>query len=482
MVLSAGLGAFVIAVFAILGALVVRLILGTKDGLAILGLSVPIGGGLMSWSLFLVSWAGVQLTALTSIFVWVLLVGACVGLIRLGWPNVETHFRVWAADQSPWDQWVRRVGWIAFTLLIGLAMFLSVAHAYGSWDAAAGWAAKGYGIAKEGSVFAGKIWGAWALTYPLNLPIQIAQFQLFGHDLIPLSKLLFPIYLASLGMGIYHFWRSQRVSNTLASLGMIFVITVPHIYLHGTRGYANLPLAAYLVQATLWGMVGLGRGDRRAMLMSGLLLGLAGWTRAEAFTYCVAVVVALGMSFWFAGRRRFNLMWWLLPFVIITGAWLVFGWHAVSADRLGGTAFKNLLAAWPAGELHLRQLYLIPRLLYDRALEITRWGALFQVTAILVILRLYTLRPGSNPYVFSAFSATALVSLVAVGLFYLQSYALGSTFQQVLTESFDRAFFPAAVLMLVTAVRMYATAMPNGTAEKLEASEFPQIASQGPTF
>jgi hypothetical protein len=340
-------------------------------------------------------------------------------------------------------------------------MFLSVAHAYGSWDAAAGWAAKGYGIAKEGTIFAGEIWGAWALTYPLNLPLQIAQFQLFGHDLVPLSKALFPIYLASLGMGAYRFWRSEGASNALSSLGMLFIITVPHLFLHGTRGYANLPLAAYLVQAALWGIVGLERGDRRAMLMSGLLLGLAGWTRAEAFTYCLAVAIALVLSFWLAGKRRFNFTWWLIPFVVITGGWLVFGWHAVSTDRLGGIAFKNLLAAWPAGELHLRQLYLIPRLLYDRALELTRWGALFQVVAVLVVLRLYTLRPKDKPKVFAAFVATALVSFVSVGLFYLQSYALGSTFQRVLTESFDRAFFPAAVLMVVTAVRMYAPAMPE---------------------
>ncbi len=477
MLLSAVLGLLVIAAFAALGAVIVRLVLGAPDKLALLGLSVPVGGGLFSWFLFMISWAGIPLTALTSVLVWLLLMAVSVGLLKGGWPRLDVFPCVWTPDRNQLERWVRLGGWVAFGLLTGLATFLSVAHAYGSWDAAAGWAAKGYGIAKEGTIFAGEVWGAWALTYPLNLPLQIAQFQLFGHDLVPLSKVIYPIYLASLGMGAYRFWRLQGVSNILSSLGMIFIITVPHLYLHGTRGYANLPLAAYLVQAVLWGIIGLRRGDRRALLMGGLLLGLGGWTRAEAFTYCLGIVIALWLSFWLAGVRKFNLLWWLVPPLIITGAWLVFGWHWVSADRLGGSAFKNLLTAWHGGDFHLRQLYLIPRLLYDRALELNRWGSLFQVAGALVILRLHTVRPKANTSVFAAFTATALVSAVAVGLFYLQSYSLGSTFQQVLTESFDRAFFPAAVLMVTTAVRMYSSRAVEPVGESISAESITPVAA-----
>ncbi len=432
MIISAILGFLVLVGFAALGLVLVRVVLGRLDWLSLLGLSVPVGGGLFAWVLFIFSWAGLPLTRLSVALIWVSLMGALLGVLRLGLPRLPLQPPMAAMANSRLDLWARRLGWTVFGLLIALAMYLSVAHAYGSWDAAAGWGAKGYGIAKEGSIFAGTDWGAWGLTYPLNLSLQIAQFQLFGNDLVPMSKLIFPLYLLSLGIGAHQFWRKQGTDPVLSSLGVVFLIAVPLVYDHGTRGYANLPLTAYLVQAVLWGIEGLQRGDRRAMLMSGLLFGLAGWTRAEAFGYCLALILGLLGSFWMSGARNFNLRWWLIPGALITGAWLLFGWQGVTSDQLGGSALRSAWLAWQSGDFHFRELYLIPRLMYDRIQILSRWGALFQVVALLVILRIYTVRPKANPEIFAAFVATALAGLVSVGLFYLQSYALDSTFVQVL--------------------------------------------------
>lgn len=460
MIVSAVTGFLVLLGLAALGLVLVRVVLGRLDWLSLAGLCVPVGGGVFAWVLFIFSWAGLPLTRLSAALIWVVLMGALLGLLRAGMPRLPLPAPTTDPAAGRLDPWARRLAWTVFGLLIALAMFLSVAHAYGSWDAAAGWAAKGYGIAKEGSIFAGEDWGAWGLTYPLNLSLQIAQFQLFGDDLVPMSKLIFPFYLFSLGIGAHRFWHKQGTNAILSGLGVVFLISVPLVFVHATQGYANLPLTAYVVQAVLWGIEGLQTGDRRAMLMSGLLFGLAGWTRAEAFGYCLVLILGLLGSFWLSGTRDFNLRWWLIPAAVITGAWLLFGWHGVTSDRLGGTALRNAWLAWQGGDFHWRQLYLIPRLMYDRMRILSRWGVLFQVVALLVVLRIYTVRPKAEPAIFAASVATALTALVPIGLFYLQSYALGSTFVQVLNESFDRAFFPAAALMLITAVRMHAGASP----------------------
>jgi hypothetical protein len=455
MLISIVLGVVVLASFSVLGFVVLRVVLEAPDRLTSIGLSIPVGSGILTWFLFIMSWAGIPLTALTCAVVWLLLVGLCLGLLRLGWPRAEVHRWVRPADQGRLDRWVRRATWSVFGFLIGLAVFLSVGNAFGSWDAVAIWASKGLGIVSEKTIFAGEIWGAWGLAYPLNIPLQIGLFQIFGQDLLPLSKVIFPIYLASLGIGAYRFWRLQGVGGLLAGLGLTFLASVPIFFLHGTEGYANLPLTAYLVQAVLWGMLGLSTDDRRTLLMSGVLLGLASWTRAEAVGYCLAAVVGLTVSFWLAGRRSFHIVWWLAPLAVLAGVWFIFGWGNVNSSHLGG-AMRTFRSGILGGELHLRELYLIPRLLYDRAQELTRWGFLFEVAAVLVLARIHMVNPRRHPVIFSSFVVTALVSTAVVGIWYVRSYSLSSTYITVLNRSFDRAFFPAAALMVITGIRMYA--------------------------
>jgi hypothetical protein len=456
MTTSSVLGLLVLSAYATLGAAIVRLVLGHRDGLALVGLSIPIGGGILSWGLFLVSWAGLPLTPLSCLVIWAILTASALSLQYFSPSEASIQRRQPLLTGSRFEQALSLAAWILTGLAIGVALYRSVGIAYGSWDAAAGWAIKGYGIAREGTVFAATRWGAWGLAYPLNIPIQIGLFQMYGNDLLPVSKALFPMFLTSLGIGGYRFWRRQTVAQPLSSLSMLFIVSVPLIFLHGTQGYANLPLTAYLVQAVLWAVVGLGGADRRALTMSGLLFGLAAWTRPEATGYCVVAVLGLAISFRLSGKSGLPIVGWLTPLLLIGGSWLVFGWNGMYSNNLGGGAIKAWYSAALAGDWHLRQLYLIPRLLYDRALVPTRWGALFPVAAVLVLLRLHKIVPRRHPEIFALVVNTALVSLVPIGLFYLQSYTHASDFITILNRSFDRAFFPAASLMIITAVRMYA--------------------------
>jgi hypothetical protein len=456
LLLSVLWGLTVLIAMGAFGALVIRLVLGRPDSLALVGLSVPVGGGLLTWMIFVLGWAGMPFTQLTCALVWFVSMALVLMLIRRGRPRLPQPMGASEEVAGPAERLSAVVIWVLFAGAIGLAVFVSIGRAYGSWDAAAGWAIKGYGIAKDGTIFAAQSWGAWGLAYPLNLSLQIGFFQLYGQDLLPVSKALFPLFLASLGVGCYRYWRVQGVAWYLRDPALLFIASVPLIFLHATWGYANLPLAAYLVQAVAWAIVGLSSRDPRSTLLGGLLFGLSAWTRPEAVVYCLAGLLAVLASMWLAGKRGLPWLWLVTPLAVMAGVWTAFGWGSVNSNRLGGGAMRATLSAILAGDWHLRQLYLVPRLLADRAMKNTDWGTLFEAAGVLVLLRLHTLRPRLRPQVFAAFVATAMISAASVGLFYSQSFILPNTFVTVLNRSFDRAFFPAASLMVLTAVSLFA--------------------------
>jgi multidrug transporter EmrE-like cation transporter len=135
---------------------------------------------------------------------------------------------------------------LSLTCLSLAVAYISIERSYSTWDAIAIWSIKGYGIAKEGTIFAAARWGGQGLAYPLNLPIQISLFRLFSGDWLPGSKLIFPIYYLALTLGAFSLLQ-QRLGWKRAGLGALILAATPIILQHGTLGYANLPFTAYLV-------------------------------------------------------------------------------------------------------------------------------------------------------------------------------------------------------------------------------------------
>lgn len=439
-----------------LGWALVRLILERPGPLEYASLAFPVGSGAFTWLLFLLSWAKVPLASSTVLLAYAVAFSLLIGLVRL-----TRSARLPAGDAPPpseADVHVRlhRAGLLASAVIfLAIMLPLAVGRAHSYWDAAAGWIVEGYGIALEGDIRAGQTWGAWGLSYPLNIPLQVTLFRLFDGDRLPGSMLVFPMYGLSLALGVFRFWRRQAVGELQSLLGMLLVLTNPLVLLHSSVGYANLPTSAYLVLGACWMIEGLAKDRRPEIILGSLLLGLAGWTRAEAVSYGLLLLPALLLLARVVRKRGISLRGALLPFAILVGIWFVFGGTAVRESKLGG-AVGSVVPEMQSGEFRLFELYLIPRLLAERALEPKTWGYLFPVAGVLCLAglpRLFRRRAGFKQW--AIVLTTAVFAVIPVGLFYVQSFTFPDQFIPLLNRSFDRAFLPAAAMVLVLGFTLF---------------------------
>ena len=446
----------IVAGLVALGLALVRLILERPGPLEYASLAFPVGSGAFTWLLFLLSWAKVPLAPASVLLAYALALGLLVVLVRL-----TRSARLSAGDASQpseADVHVRlhRAGLLASAVIfLAIMSPLAVLKAHSYWDAAAGWIVKGYGIALEGDIRAGQTWGAWGLSYPLNIPLQATLFRLFDGDRLPGSMLVFPMYGLSLAVGVYRFWRRQAVGELQSLLGMLLMLTNPLVLLHSSIGYANLPTTVYLVLGACWMLEGLAKARHPDIILGSLLLGLAGWTRPEAVGYGLVLLPALLLHVRIVRKRWISVWGALLPFAILVGIWFVFGGTAVRESKLGG-AVGSVVPAMQTGEFRLFELYLIPRLLAERALEPKTWGYLFPVAGVLCLAglpRLFRRPAGFQQWAITL--TTAVFAAIPVGLFYVRSFTFPDHFISLLNRSFDRAFLPAAAMVLVLGFTLF---------------------------
>jgi len=147
---------------AALGALLTRIILLDVDQPTLVLLAFPLGAGIFTLALFLASWIGVPIRPITVYSILLLLLGAAALLAHK--TQASRPLRLDRQNEGPEQACTARItpyliaaGWLI------LSMILSIGRAYSSWDAAAIWSVKGYGIASEGTIFAGATWGAHGL-------------------------------------------------------------------------------------------------------------------------------------------------------------------------------------------------------------------------------------------------------------------------------------------------------------------------------
>jgi hypothetical protein len=288
----------------------------------------PLGAGVVTWTVFLLGWAGWPLTVETF--------GAGVFLplaLASGYGWRTGHLaRAWRAA-SRW--YGRRSGFritlsgslLTLSLLTGVLFAggaVSIGRGYSQFDDIANWALKGYGLAEEHSIFGGSMWGGNAMEYPENIPLQIAFFRLAEGDILPASKLTFTLFFASLVLGTLLFWGDSAVGKMVGALGALFLATVPILFEHATLGYANLPMTAYLVLGCMSSLSGFRKKDKGHVLIGSLLLGLSAWTRLESAVYALAAAVFLSAGMLRSREDRAYIPFLSLPMVTVMVPWLAF--------------------------------------------------------------------------------------------------------------------------------------------------------------
>ncbi|MFV2045572.1 MAG: hypothetical protein ACC700_20350, partial [Anaerolineales bacterium] len=293
-----------------------------------LSIAFPIGSGLMTWLVFLFAWLGIPLTAWTYLGAIALLASPPIfWILRRARSGVRPSLQLGSIRPvlpRVKGNWLATFVMVALILLLGLSLTITIGRAYSIFDGIANWALKGYAIAYEGSIFAGRNWGGHALEYPQNLHLQIALFRFVDGDSLPGSKILFTLFFASLVAGCYFFWKSMRVQRSIALLGSLTLASVPVLFFHSTTGFANLPMSVYLILGALLFLDGAQSDSLAKQVVGSVLLGLSAWTRLEAALYALVLGMALFLVARLILRARFNPWALFVPMFVIEIPWVLF--------------------------------------------------------------------------------------------------------------------------------------------------------------
>ena len=223
------------------------------------------------------------------------------------------------------------------------------------------------------------------------------------------------------------------------------------MFLHGTIGYANIPLASYIVLGAIWATIGITRADKGAQVVSGILLGLGAWTRVEGVLFSISIIVAVTLAWSISRQGRLFVAAWLAPFSVIAGIWLVyFALFGAEGSQAGG-AMTLALNSFLNGDFGLGALGVIGRYFIGRTIEWRLWGLLFPVTLALIVASWRRLSPREYPVAFGLLLSTIATALATVLLYYIGSF-FSPDLGGWLTRSFPRAFFQSAYLLGALAV------------------------------
>jgi len=441
LLLLAGLSGF--------GFLLARAILPDRPWVECLALSFPLGAGMLTWLVFIASLAGLSVSLPTVLGIWLVATLSVGAFLKLRKTSIRGASITSASREAPLTG-LSIAGLAGSLILFGLSLFLTVGRAQAGWDAMAIWSVKGYGIALEGSILAGRHWGELGLSYPLNIPLLISFFALLDGDVLPGSKLVFPLFYGSLLFGCYLFWRGQGVTRLVSSLGLLILASVPIIYDHATLGYANLPEACYLVLGCLYATSGILNGSRESQLMGGLLLGLGVWTRLEGVLLVLTTVIALAVTVRLIGKATLWLAGWLLPMVVLSGIWLAFAREYASSSLfigLVGRAGGKLLE----GAFNLSAIREIAAYTAKQAVDPYVWGLMTPIVFALVWIGRKRLTPKTGPVALSLLVVGLSTGAAVLVFYYLASFG-GPPLDWWLSTGLDRTALPSVLLLAVAAV------------------------------
>lgn len=437
-----------------LGFVFISLLFSRATWMDLLGLSIPMAMGVLTWTIFITSFIGIPITWVT-VALWYILLGLMgLGALRifkrsLGMSAIQDAGRsirsVWRQDR------IALLLAVAFGVWFGLACLISVGRSYTVFDDIANWYLKGYAMVAEHTIWAGEAWGGHILAYPMNLQLSTALFQLADGDQLPGSKTLFPILAFALLSGCYQFLRRRHVDRKVALAAILLIFTVPLFFQHATTGMANLPMTAYLVLGVLWTFEGFWKKSIECVAVGGVFLAFAAWTRPEGIGFSLVMLLGIFAVAILGMRIKWSWKYLLaavLPILIFPGSWLVLlGWKQMKRDQVG-----NDLAGFFASGLHFPPMLEAIKQIGSYGLKyFSTWSSAgFLVPACLVLwvlMLMMNYRKNLRGFILLTI-VTSLAWLFPLGMFFVASFT-ETRFMAFLDQSFDRAFLPAMVLLAV---------------------------------
>ncbi len=442
-------------------------------------LGFGLGSGAFSWFLYLALLAGAPLTPWLAFGL--TLLWATIGLLVF---FVDFSGRRLYLRRSPIlsPHAARRLRAIDVAILAlcvaatGLALALAIGQGYHWSDEVVLWGVKGYGIAALGLSPGVSEWGTRTTSYPLHLPILIASFRVLFGDGLPESKIIFPLYYLSLLTLMFDFLRQRLAkaspwNSLLAGLPVLLYAAAPLVFYHATLAYANLPLTFYLVGAGILLTLALGAPEMKAehglLLLGGIYLALAAWTRPDGLAMAV-LVLALAIVFimsrrpWRAKQSRLDngaeaasqsrprtsrwaaLIYLSGPLAIYGLLWLTTSPFVYRQPGWSGQVFRSGMEQILAGHINLESSIFVLCGFGSGFLELNTWGILGLCLLLVGLILIFFSRGNSALFLVGA---GLLCMLATLGLYLLMANDPGSNISWWVDTGLSRMLLPGISLL-----------------------------------
>ena len=431
------------------GALISFLVINNPSRLELFSLSFPLGAGALTWILFILGWMGIPFRLEIVFSIWLISITIITVLVRRSQFSGHAERSLGKISNIRNVTGFEKTAFVILAIIFCVSIFISIGRSYSAYDAVAMWAPKSYGIALEESLW-GASWGNHGFSYPLNMHFLIGLFKLASGDILPGSKIIFPLFFISLIAGIVAFLTKRGVDPRITALSALILATVPTIFQHSTIGYSNLPMGVYLVLGVLWGIDGIYRENTSSQVLGGLLLGFTAWTIVEGGLFVFVAVSAIVCAKIISRRGRIYFIYWLLPILVIGGSWVIFYklYAASSSSAMG--AVRLLFDSILQGQWDFPALRLIFGYARRNIFDPHTWGFIYPLGIFITLLGWKHLFPKKNHYVFSIFLVMISTGLLALGLIYLRSFVTPGLYD-LLKRGFPRYFIsPSIFFFLVT--------------------------------
>ena len=436
------------ASFTGIGFLVVHSFLGNQDRSTKLALSFGVGAGVASWSLFVLSFLGLKLSKITVLLSLILLASLILLVVLRRTSSTPVYKSSKVIRRLPWEDTVSKSILLAVGILIGFSALISVGLSYYSWDGIAIWGVKGYGIASEGTILAASEWGQTGTAFPMNIPIQIAIYKLLSGDLLPGSKLIFPLFFASLLLGTYRVLKELRVSYLVSSLGIFILATTPIVFQHATIAYTNLPFTFYICMGAFWGLRGLQQEKMTEIVFAGLLMALASWTRPEGIVLVASLLMLLTLVQILRRRKVVHVFYAAVPVLLIMAPWFFFtALHGTITEEFG--LIRIAISGILDGVFHWHGLIAIMRFLVGQVVRYRDFGFTLAIILGSILLGLRNIKNVASDLTGELLMAGLVLGLAVIGVHYVFTYSPKEDYVSVmLYYAFTRNFLPTMVVLL----------------------------------
>lgn len=414
-----------------------------------IALGYGLGLGLATLVMFCLSAIGIlisaQAIAIALAFVAIVL-GAVLwrckpGTLVLRTESVNSGYK---GDSQKFHTWKRVLAMVIATtvLLTILASFVIALYwPICSWDAMAIWGVKGKAIAASGTITSLK-YGVHH-HYPLHFPLMISLASLLDGD--KLVKTLLSLTFAALLAVFYS--NLRRFCGPLTSwLATLALATTPLLLEHSTIAYANLTLSFYYVTSVLYLLNYINRGELGFLLLSGLMAGIAAWTRPEG-PLLLGLNALVLLIFSLRRRALRSTLLYILPSCCFAFPWIVYSRYILKTSNPFWSYAIAAITSFLTGHVDWDKLAMILRYFGQTVGVYARWGGVWIAFLAMVILCIDRLKHHSYLLL------TILLNVAAVIFMYYAtpeinplSWWLRTGFDRMILHFFPLLVFAAALL------------------------------------